>query len=265
MENLKTPNTIVVLVYNKSWLTVRCLESVLANTSPLTRNLIVIDNGSSDDTAEILKGFRQKFEAKGWNFYSEFNAQNVGFSRAMNQGARHAKTPFVTLLNNDTWLMPGWDDVLLRRIDELKVDMVSPYAYEKPFDPNTLPLRAAQFTRRNHNKWSPTWSSILMLFRRESFEKVGMFDEAFFLTYEDTDLRERMNRSGMKFAQIGDCFIWHHSRGTRGDQPGPSQYEMDAKKVFIGKWGFDPSQREATTGERWQRRWRRLKDKWGYF
>jgi GT2 family glycosyltransferase len=265
MKKLEALNTIVVLVYNKSWLTVRCLDSVLANTSPLTRNLIVIDNGSSDDTAEILKGFRQKFEAKGWVFSSEFNPQNVGFGRAVNQGARLAKTPFLTILNNDTWLMPVWDDVLLRRIEELKVTMVAPYAFEKPFNPQLIALQAAQFTRRNHGKWRPSWSSILMLFRRESFEKVGMFDEAFYLTYEDTDLRERMNRSGMSFAQVGDCFIWHHSRGTRGDQSGPSQYEMDSKKVFISKWGFDPSEREATTSERWQRRWRRFKDSWGYF
>ena len=54
----------------------------------------------------------------------------------MNQGIRLSKTPYIALLNNDTWLMPEWDQSFIDKIEELKADMVGPHFYEGPFKEN---------------------------------------------------------------------------------------------------------------------------------
>lgn len=258
-------NSIVVPVFNKSSLTKRCFESLLAHSSEQTRSLFVIDNASSDDTPEVLENFKSQFEAKSWRFEILSNQKNVGFGRAMNQGAKLVETEFVTLLNNDTWLMKNWDAVLLRRAVEISVDMIAPFAYENTFMISDMEGLARAYVERNRGKWKREWSSILMMFKTESFRRVGMFDERFFVTYEDTDLRERMKREGMSFAQIGDAFIWHQSMGTREGGALPSGYEVEGKKLFIEKWGFDPSSRESGKLQKLKRSWQKFKNRRGLF
>lgn len=256
--------SIVIPVFNQCQLTERCLQSLLDHTTrPL--QLVVVDNASTDQTQEILTKFKVEFLRKGWAFQVIQNSQNCGFGRACNQGARASQGDFLGILNNDTWLMKGWDEVLIRRAQELDADLIAPFAYEGPYDPQSLPRYAESFVQRNRGKSSATWSSIFMFFRRASFEKIGMFDERYFVTYEDTDLRERMKRAGMKYFEIGDCLIWHFSKGTRESGLLPRDYEVEGKRLFVEKWGFDPAVFEATRAERWKRRLRRWKNRFGLY
>lgn len=258
-------NTVIIPVYNQAELTRRCLESLLEHTSPKTRRLCLIDNASTDATPQLLKVFAPRFAQRGWDFGVTTNPKNVGFGRAMNQGVEKASTPFITLLNNDTWLMRRWDEPLLDRIKALKLDMISPFVLEGPFVESQIGSTALAFCQRNRGKVRAVWNSILMLFRRASFEQVGRFDERFFVTYEDTDLQVRMRQAGMTTAQVADCFIWHRSKGTR-DQGGlPSSYELEGKRLFMDKWGFDPARRAARPWEKLKRSWQKAKAQMGYF
>jgi len=270
---------VVIPVFNQVHLTERCLDSLLAHRaegSPAlkarvdaqpdflaTRHLVIVDNHSTDSTPDVLARYKVLFERQGWKWTLLRNSENVGFGRAMNQGFNATQAPFVALLNNDTWLMPGWDQVLLRRIQELQADMIGPYYDETPFEKNSTLEKSKKFIQKNRNRYRPAWVSILMLFKRESFEKIGKFDERFFLTFEDTDLRERMDRAGMKYYQVADCFIWHHSKGTRGAKENlnviPNTYEQEGLRLFQEKWGFDPRKREQKRLARLKRRWEKIK------
>jgi GT2 family glycosyltransferase len=265
MDNKGIKNSIVVSVYNKSALTRRCFDSVLENSSPQTREMWVVDNHSTDDTATVLLEYQARFRGAGWSFEITTNNKNVGFGRAINQLTPLVRTPVFSILNNDTWLMPKWDAVLLRRLQELEVDMISPYAWEKPFQDGEMDKVAAIYTTQNRNKWRSSWNSILMMFRTESFRKTKAFDERYYLTYEDVDLRETMLRAGQKFAQIGDCFIWHQSRGSRDSNPVVPDYEQRARELFIEKWGFDPVVLERRQLAKLKRSWQKWKDKRGLF
>ncbi|HAR41827.1 MAG TPA: hypothetical protein DCS07_04235 [Bdellovibrionales bacterium] len=265
-----TQISIVLPVASQVQLTRRCLDSLLAGTS-IARELIVIDNHSTDATPGVLNEYAVKFREQGWEFFCLKNAENVGFGRACNQGLAASHGDFVTVLRNDVWLMPGWDAVLLRRIQHLRVDMVGPHIDESPFDPVRIREKASHFVRKNHGKVSKDWVSTLMFFRREALQALGVedgpFDERFSSAYEDTDLRYRMEKAGMTYRQVADCYIWRfsgHRAGNREKTEVSSAYEEDLK-LFIGKWGFDPLMGENTRKARFHRRWKKFKKALGLF
>lgn len=256
--------SVVIPVYNQAHLTERCLVSLLEN-SLIAKELFVVDNNSTDTTSILLKKFQQKFSSKGWNMQIISNHENVGFGRACNQGIRASSGDHVVILNNDTWLMPGWDEALLRRLNDLNADMVGPYYDESAFDAENTPKMAKKFVSRNRNKSSIDFVAILMFFRRATLDEIGLFDERFFVTSEDDDLRVRMERAGKRYFQVGDCYIWHHSSGTRHSQKLPSNFEEEGLRLFIEKWGFDHRGRNKTIYAKVRRKWRKIKASMGLF
>jgi GT2 family glycosyltransferase len=256
--------SIIIPVFNQSALSVRCLTSLLHHTQ-IARELIIIDNHSTDDTAAQLQRFQPLFINQGWHFQVIQNTSNVGFGRACNQGLKAAQGDYLAVLNNDTWLPPAWDQLLLHRQIELQSDLIGPAIDETPFDPQETPLKLQRMSARNKGKFRTSWVSILMFFPKQTLATIGLFDERYFVTYEDRDLRERMERAGLHYHQIGDCWIWHFSKGTRGRETMPPQYELTALQLFQKKWGFDPRLQDNTRLARLKKRWNKIKLKLGLF
>jgi GT2 family glycosyltransferase len=261
--------TLVIPVFNKVELTKRCLASVLKNSRRL-RKVVVIDNGSSDQTANTLREFQNEFAAKLIEFVIVTNPKNLGFGSACNQGIRLANTDFVAVLNNDTWLMPNWDEVLIHSISEKNLDVVGPFFDERPFQSDMV-ARAREFLDANPPRYRKHFVPILMFFTEDAIAKLkldhgGIFDERFFVTYEDTDLFFRMKALGLKFAQTSRCYIWHESMGTRSQSDLlPEDYEKAGLKHFEEKWGFDPRKAEHTFLEKLKRRYRKTRAQKGLF
>jgi GT2 family glycosyltransferase len=261
--------SVVIPVFNKVELTQRCLESVLRNSRALSE-LTVIDNASSDSTPEALLDWEARFSEAGVRFRIIRNEQNVGFGRACNEGIRISTGAYVAVVNNDTWLMEGWDQALINEIEARGLDEVGPFFDERPWVENPE-ARAREFLIRNPRGFRKHFVPILMFFTRGAVERLrfdhgGLFDERFFVTYEDTDLLYRMKQIGLRYGQTSKCYIWHHSMGTRST-PGllPSGYEQEGLKLFVEKWGFDPRPAEHTLIERWKRKWRTGRAKRGRF
>lgn len=255
--------SIVIPVFNQSHLTERCLNSIIENTSKEVE-VILIDNASSDNTPQLLNDFKIRFSSKNIPFFVHRNQENVGFGRAMNQGARQAKGKYVALLNNDTWLMPNWDLGLIEAIEKHRAQMICPYYYEGTFDEKDLIQRSKKFIIKNKNSKINAWGSILMFFNLESFKNLGMFDEDYFVTYEDDDLRVRADKLNYRYFIVGDCFIWHHSKGTRSKDSEPSALEKQGLSIFMNKWGFDPGVKKNSFIQKQLRSFRKLKQKYGY-
>ncbi|MBS1959548.1 MAG: glycosyltransferase family 2 protein [Bdellovibrionales bacterium] len=277
MDNSITPSansnavSVVIPVYNQSHLTRRCLESLAANSRNL-KELFVINNASKDDTESVLLTFSGQFGTVRFQVIT--NTENKGFGRAVNQGLRLCTGSHLVVLNNDTWLMPGWDQALVSVMDTRGVEFVVPYFYERPWlsGPDEMESLAARFVTRNLGRTRVHWAAIMFMISRGAFERLkfaehgGLFDERFFVTYEDTDLWERARELGMRSLQTATCLIWHHSMASRA-APGslPPAYEQEGLKLFIDKWGFDPRPRDHTLAARLHRRWRKIKDHWGMF
>lgn len=263
--------SVVIPVFNQVHWTRRCLQSLLDHTSA-PAELFIVDNHSTDETPQFLKGMQPLFESKGWRFTIITNETNQGFGRACNQGIRESKSTYVAIMNNDTWMMPQWDAALVQAIEKLGAAMVGPHFYEKKFldeiqDGNRdkkMIAKSSRFARRNKGKFREFWVPMLMFFRRSALDQVGIFDEEYFVTYEEIDLRVRFDRAGLKYYVVGDCFIWHAVKGTRNEtRLIPSKHEEEGLKIFMRKWGFHPD--ELRPGyfnwpERLKRRWIRIKN-----
>jgi GT2 family glycosyltransferase len=261
--------SVVIPVFNKVELTNRCLDSLLKNSKALSE-VFVVDNASSDSTPAVLLEWAPRFTEQGIRFQVIRNEQNLGFGRACNQGIRISSGEFVAIVNNDTWLMDGWDRALIDEAQERRLDEVGPFFDERPWL-DRPEARAKEFLRRNPTGFRKHFVPIVMLFTRQSVERLkfdhgGLFDERFFVTYEDTDLLHRMRQLKIRYGQTSRCYIWHHSMGTRGT-PGllPSGYEQEGLKLFIEKWGFDPRAAEHTLIERWKRKCRNRRAAKGMF
>jgi GT2 family glycosyltransferase len=259
----------VVPVFNKIDLTERCLDSLLENSRNLTE-VFVIDNASTDATPDKLLIIESRFKTAGIAFSVIRNTENVGFGRASNQGIRIARGDWIAIINNDTWLAPGWDTALEEEANRLHLDLIGPHFDERPFG-GDMKARALDFLKRNGGRFRTHFVPILMFFRRSAmeviaFEHGGIFDERFFVTFEDTDLRYRMDQAGLLYGQTSKAYIWHQSMGTRST-PGllPSNYEQEGRRIFIEKWGFDPVPLENTWFQRVRRKYRKWKSSRGRF
>ncbi|MCC6276712.1 MAG: glycosyltransferase [Oligoflexia bacterium] len=256
--------SVVMPVYNQAHFTRKSASSLIFQ-SEHPHEFIVINNNSTDDTADLLENLKSDAIKRGWKFLIISNSEKLGFGRAMNQGIEAASGAFLALTNNDTWIMPQWDSALLSAIQRLDADMVSPFYDEEPFDELKTPAKARAFVAKNKGKAARRWGSIMMFFKRKFFDEVGKFDERFFICYEDRDLRERADRAHKRYYQVGDCYIWHHSKGTRESGLITSGYEQESLKKFIDKWGFDPRPQEVQWLHKQKRKWTRFKNKFGYF
>ena len=97
--------SIVVPVFNQSAHTVRCLRSIAAHSPAAPVEVIVVDDGSSDDTLALLR------QVDGLRLHAR--PANGGFIAACNDGLALARGEYVVFLNNDTVPQPGWLDALL--------------------------------------------------------------------------------------------------------------------------------------------------------
>ena len=102
-------STIIVPCWNQIEFTQQCIAALKDHTRP-PWELIVIDNGSTDHTADYLAGVRD-MAAVPVTVVS--NGRNLGFPAAINQGLQLARGEYLVLLNNDVVVTDGWLDQLI--------------------------------------------------------------------------------------------------------------------------------------------------------
>ena len=189
------------------------IESVWAQTEQ-DFELIVIDNGSTDESLDIARSYC------GRDRYTLIeNAGNTGFSHAVNQGIAIAKGEYMALFNNDAFAEPDWLAELIKTADaDPKIFAVSslmlryyePELADDAGDYVTIlgfackrgdGLRASRYT-----KPCRIFSACggAALYRKSILDEIGVFDELFFAYYEDVDLSWRANSFILTYFQKVD-------------------------------------------------------------
>ncbi len=250
--------TIVIPVWNQLAFTQLCLDSLKAHTPAGSYDVVVVDNGSTDGTGEYLQAFR----APGFTVIS--NPQNLGCAPAWNQGVKAAPGSLVVIANNDLVFAPGWLEGLKTGMDRHGLGMGEPLCREGAMDYD-LPAVARESVARNKGKTSLDVIGYCMAFRREVFDKVGLFDESFaFGKGEDKDFQRRMKEKGLTYAQVGDSFVHHFGSVTinvlKETMPGFEERNLD---YFRGKWGADLEQKPGPL-TKLKRSWTKFKRSRGW-
>lgn len=234
--------SIVIPVWNNSALTKLCLKSVAAFTTH-PHEVIVVDNGSTDDTELVLADFPHVRVIR--------NSSNRGFAAASNQGMRAATGKHLVLLNNDVVVTPEWLEGLLDhpRLHP-EIGIVGPRtncASGPQLVPNVgyksldeLGAYAARFRReaRCQRKIFPRVTGLCMLVTEPCWKAVGLLDERFGIgNYEDDDYCVRAKLAGFECCIAGDVFVHHFGSQTfkKLDMSYAGLLETNKKK-FFEKW-----------------------------
>lgn len=222
---------VVVLTWNGRDLTLDCLRSLEAVTTPNVR-VMVVDNASTDGTVDAIRArYGDRIDILENPANLGFAAgNNAGIRRAMDDGAR-----FVLLLNNDTTVAPNFIDELLppmRESDTIGIATPKIYFAEPP---NRIWYAGGEISlwrgiarhvgiretdRGQHDRPRDVdyASGCALLARREVFERAGLLDESYRAYFEDADLCMRAARAGFRIRYVPTAKVWHRISASTGGQ-----------------------------------------------
>jgi len=241
--------SVIVVTYNNLEVTRACLTSIDSHSRYGNLEIIVVDNASHDGSKEYL----ENWASGGTNRTLILNETNRGFSAANNQGLEIATGEYLTLLNNDTYVTPGW---LRSLINHLKMDptigLIGPVTNNigneakitiDYTDMNDMLAKSSAYTRRHAGQLYPlrTAAFFCVVMRRQVYERVGRLDESFGRGwFEDDDYCRRVERAGWRIACADDVFVHHHLSASFNTLPVQDrQLLFDAnKKIYEAKWGM---------------------------
>ena len=208
--------TIVIPVWNQWELTRACLESLRPTLGTRDR-VVVVDNGSQDQTPAGLRAYK-------WVEVIT-NEANRGFAVASNQGAARAEGEIVVFLNNDTVLTRHWLDALLAPFADPEVGATGPRS-NFVSGPQLVPEVGYAGGRMGELRdWAKGWSrahrgettdvarlvGFCLAVRKAALDQVGLFDERFDVGgHEDDDLCNRLTEAGWRLVIAHEAFVHHH-------------------------------------------------------
>jgi GT2 family glycosyltransferase/glycosyltransferase involved in cell wall biosynthesis len=212
--------SIVIPVYNAVKFAQACVESVYAAQTSVPFEVIVVDNGSGPEVASWLA--RQTEQHPG--LITLRFEQPLGFSRAVNEGARRAKHDTLLVLNSDTLVTDGWldglEDALASDPQWGVVSPVTNYA-GNPFqidteaaavDPRKAQAYAARIRGRKELLPEPeVLVFFCVLIRRALWELLDGLEESYVPgNAEDHDFCLRARLAGYRLAVARNVFVFHH-------------------------------------------------------
>lgn len=253
--SLRVPRVSVLIVsFNRA----DDLRLVLQQLSAGTRapdEIIVVDNASKDDAADVA-------EAHGCTVVR--NAENVGFAAANNQALALATGDYVALLNNDAVPHHRWLETLVEVAEETPGaaavggkmyfwDDHHPVLSERnpSFGDSVVDARTGHVTARvdvpDDRRFVGTLSGCALLVRRAAIDAIGhpFLEPLFFTYYEETDFCARALRAGWSLVYDGRAAVWHRVRASTAAYPYHYFHHMARNRVLFAFRNFDAAPLEA--------------------
>jgi len=238
--------SVIIVSWNVKYDLLNCLKSLYESCASCQFEVIVVDNASTDGSAEAT---RDSFpQAK-----LIINSENRGFAAAANQTIKIARGEYILLLNPDTLVHRSSLDNLVRVLDEEPavgacgprlVDVEGKtypsigylptfrsVLYGKTFF-RTIGIFRSHYKKLTANDFDydkllcvEQLSGAVLMVRRSVFEEIGLMDESFFMYYEDADLCLRVRKAGWKIVYTPTSIVTHIG--------GRSSIQVSAKKRMM--------------------------------
>jgi GT2 family glycosyltransferase len=218
-----------------------CLDSIALSTFK-DYEVIVVDNGSSDGSKELVA------EKYPWVRHIKL-PDNMGFAIACNEGIKAAKSDYICLLNNDIEVDPDWMAELyegMERHPECGMGTSKMmFLDNRDVFYNTGDLfhiwsmgggrgqgqkDVGQYDIEEYVFGACAGAGV---YRRELFEKIGLFDDDFFIFAEDVDLNLRSQLVGMKSIYLPKAKVYHIGTATVGLYSDRYVYLCKRNDVFV--------------------------------
>lgn len=243
--------SVVIVNYNVYHFLDLCLRSVEKACTNLNAEIIVVDNASSDDSCALV--------AKNFPKVTLLcNKDNVGFSKANNQGVDVSKGEFVLILNPDTVVSESTFVELLSFADEhpkmgaVGVQLVDGTGAYLPESKRGIPTLKASFNRflgKDKNKGTYYANDIeqegegeikilvgaFMFMKTNVYKEVGGFDEDYFMYGEDIDLSYKLLKAGYKNYYLGGVKCIHFKGESTRKDVKYLKYFHGAMEIFYKK------------------------------
>jgi GT2 family glycosyltransferase len=206
--------SIIIINRNGKEITKNCIDALLPQKF---KELIIVDNDSTDGSDQLYKSFNDK------RIIIVKNKSNKGYAEANNQGYKKSTGKFVVFLNNDTIPLKDFLRPLLQYLEEHnRVAAVQPIILfpDKTIDSVGSYLTPTGFLYHRAHRQKPTIKNCqpafvytlkgaCMVWKREVLEHIGIFDESYFAYFEETELCNRALRAGYQLAFVPKTAIIH--------------------------------------------------------
>lgn len=199
--------SITFACYNQVEYTKQCIDSMVKHGYNL-KNLVVVDNGSTDDTRSYLATL-----ALGGLILNE---QNLGCGVAWNQGALALQTEWTIIMNNDVIVSKGWVENLISTAEKNNLKVVSPALIEGElnYDFEAFSMDASQkmheFIRLGARH------AVCLLIHKSVWMEVGYFQPIpKLLGYEDTMFFHELDKANIPTAICGAAWLHHYGSITQ--------------------------------------------------
>jgi len=239
--------SIVIPIFNKALYTYNCLLTVRDCDVDVPKEIIIVNNASTDESAALLTQLRGGVTVIR-------NAENTGFVQACRRGADMASGEFILFLNNDTQVSEGWIANMLKIMDK---DSSVGITGSKLIYPNGKLQEAGGIIFNDASGWNygrmqdPTdprfnknrpvdyCSGASLMIRKSLWQHIGGFDLRYAPAYyEDTDLCFAARQAGFKVMYCADSQVIHHEGITAGTDTssGYKAFQIINHKKFQAKW-----------------------------
>ena len=265
-KNKEPKVSIVILNWNRAEDTIQCLKSIsVLRIKNYELSIVVVDNGSDD--ISNLKRQISKLQLKSQNLKIIENKKNLGYAAGNNAGIKYAldtSADYIMILNNDTLVDRNLLVELIKVAEANSMaGAISPKIY---FDPG-FEFHKEKYDKRVLGKviwyaggkidWKNVYGSgrgvdeidngkydkiqeteyatgTCLFLRASAVKKAGMFDERYFMYYEDTELSLRLKKSGWKVMYIPEAIVWHKVAQSSGIGSGLNDYYTTRNRMLFG-------------------------------
>ncbi|MGD8778209.1 MAG: glycosyltransferase family 2 protein [Ignavibacteria bacterium] len=252
---------IIIVNWNSGSYLYNCINSVFNAKVDgfLLGEIMVVDNASDDNSIELINNLELPIKVIK-------NSENLGFAKACNQGAFGSSADYVLMLNPDTRLFRDSLSIPIEFLEKKENKNIGICGIQLINENNEIARNCARFptplsmisrslgldkiipgivkghfmTNWDHNdsRFVDQVMGAFFLIRKELFERLGGYDERFFVYYEDLDFSLRASKIGFRSYYLHSAKVYHKGGGTSEQVKADRLFYNIRSKAFFAKKHF---------------------------